>query len=339
MLSWHITNQCNYDCVYCNQVKDLKNQDRLRIECFIDSVQCHIERNGSVTFCGGEPLLEIGKIRELVDKIKNRRADIRFSLTTNGSLINDDIETFLKDNFYLLMISYDGVEGQNLRKKGSAPLIKKNIERFVDSKLEFSINSVFTPDTVGNLYSVIEEISELGVNNIKTSLDLTTPWNEDAVKEYRMQLFKLCKSSLREKSSLYRTLRDRKMGYFQCSGCDERLSVGPDGTVVGCFIFQDFVMNNPEYPGIENYIIGNIEDSDLLDKVKAKRRHYERLSQYQCFNGENFCMDCELRNFCAICPVTRVRAGETLTSIPQWICKIKRVEFEIRSRILSGEFS
>lgn len=338
-LSIFITNKCNYDCIYCNQDKKYKASHCLNVKRIADIIELYLDKNSYVNFYGGEPLIEIGKIRELVSYIIKRRTDIRFSLTTNGSLVDDEIEVFLKKKFYSLMISYDGAHAQNLRQVGSASLIRESIKRFLDcEKLKFSTNSVFIPETVGNLYSVINEISSMGVENIKTSLDLTIPWSEESIDVYEQQLYKISESDIRDKSSLYRVIKNREQGYFQCSGCDNHISVGPDGTVVGCMVFQDFVSNNPNYPGIRNYIAGRIEDENILNKINKTRKHYRRLAQYQCLSKSGFCMDCDIRDFCAICPVTLVRAAGTLTSVPEWICKIKRVEFNLRKKILSGKF-
>lgn len=70
------------------------------------------KKNISVTFFGGEPLLDFSMIKEVVyyakELEKNFNKKISFSITTNGTLITDEIEQFLKDHKFSVRISIDG---------------------------------------------------------------------------------------------------------------------------------------------------------------------------------------------------------------------------------------
>ena len=115
-----ITNECNMRCKYCvysgnfshyrthsNKVMSKKIAFK-SADYFLD----HISNDGEpkfFTFYGGEPLLNFSLIKEVISYIKSRTtANIYFSITTNGTLIDDEKIDFLINNKIFLMVSLDG---------------------------------------------------------------------------------------------------------------------------------------------------------------------------------------------------------------------------------------
>lgn len=114
-----ITSSCNFKCRYCHQAegKGLALQKMMDKETAFKSVDFLYEHSKdafevTITFYGGEPLLNFDLIKSTVGYAveKIRTKNIVFNMTTNASLINEEIADFLAANNFVLLISLDGDE-------------------------------------------------------------------------------------------------------------------------------------------------------------------------------------------------------------------------------------
>ncbi len=118
-LTIQVTQNCNFRCEYCvysgsyhNRVHNNKRMDWDTAKCALDFLEQH-SRNApeiNVSFYGGEPLLEMDLIRHCVDyshKIFNRKK-VSFNLTTNASLLTDEVIKYFEKEKFLVTISLDG---------------------------------------------------------------------------------------------------------------------------------------------------------------------------------------------------------------------------------------
>lgn len=112
-----IVQECNLRCIYCyGDCGEYENKGIMSKETAFDSVDYLIENSDEddifITFFGGEPLLNFKLIKEVVDYCKYKESKskkkFKYSITTNGTLINEEIEKFLKDNQFVIQISIDG---------------------------------------------------------------------------------------------------------------------------------------------------------------------------------------------------------------------------------------
>lgn len=102
----HITTLCNYDCTYCDVVKDKKflvDSQRENILTFIKENHECINR---FKFFGWEPLLAFKDIRYIVDNAQEYIWD-NFEIVTNTTLINDEVWEYLRDYFSHIFFSID----------------------------------------------------------------------------------------------------------------------------------------------------------------------------------------------------------------------------------------
>lgn len=116
-----LTNQCNMRCRYCTfsgHYKYQRNHSGRKInrKTALKAVDYFIENSDKkeipfVTFYGGEPLLRFKLFKEIVDYVKSHEKKFHFSLTTNGTLLdNEEICLFLIENDVSINISLDGPE-------------------------------------------------------------------------------------------------------------------------------------------------------------------------------------------------------------------------------------
>ncbi|TGY91100.1 Cys-rich peptide radical SAM maturase CcpM [Petralouisia muris] len=177
-LTLQVTQRCNLRCEYCIYSGNYDTRTHSELDMDFDTAKRAIDfyLNASneldeltVAFYGGEPLLNIELIRKCVvyvyEKSFGRR--VVFSITTNGTLLNENTVSFLEEHKFNVMISLDGSQKEHdtYRKfqngKGSFKVIQENLRRIKEKHPEFfkkiSYNSVLNPE---NDYQNIKDYFE-----------------------------------------------------------------------------------------------------------------------------------------------------------------------------------
>jgi len=146
-LTLQVTQQCNLRCAYC-AYSGIYNNSRTHANAVMSfdvakkAIDFFLERNNELSkvvigFYGGEPLLEFDLIKHCVEysKSKVEGKEIRFNMTTNGTLLTDKVVDFLVENDFTLAISLDGSKEEHdvnrkfINGQGSFDIIMKNIKR------------------------------------------------------------------------------------------------------------------------------------------------------------------------------------------------------------------
>lgn len=124
-LTLQVTQQCNLRCAYCAysgiyEGNRTHSSKRMSFETAKKAIDFFLERTSSrgqitIGFYGGEPLLEFDLIKQCVAYVKEKveGKHVLFNMTTNGTLLTDEIEDFLVKNDFSLMISLDGSEKEH----------------------------------------------------------------------------------------------------------------------------------------------------------------------------------------------------------------------------------
>jgi uncharacterized protein len=102
---------CNYSCNYCLQkyVPHSADTGISRVQGFIAKLATHLSKQpDNIQLWGGEPLVYIKTLRPLVQELKKLYPGSKFSIITNGSLLNRDINDWLMENEIRVSISHDG---------------------------------------------------------------------------------------------------------------------------------------------------------------------------------------------------------------------------------------
>lgn len=201
---FEVTDSCNLKCIYCingncyDGFDKTSNSNNIDVNSadillkYILNIKSKNKAKGNITisFYGGEPLLNIDFIKHIVEvseEIKAKNSiDINYSMTTNATLIHKHLSFFVEKNFKIL-ISLDGNEKNNayrLFKNGSKNSFSKVIENidliqrkhpnYFKNNISFnavlhqrnSIKEVY--DFIYNRYQKIPSISELAPNNIQS---------------------------------------------------------------------------------------------------------------------------------------------------------------------------
>ncbi|MBS1412243.1 MAG: radical SAM protein [Christensenellaceae bacterium] len=161
-----VTSSCNFKCRYCHQTSEVTLRPKMLNEDIayksIDFLFEHSKDANeiAITFYGGEPLLNFEIIKKIVHyaKLKFESKPVLYNMTTNASLINEAIASFLVENNFSVLISLDGDEvTQNRHRRylsdGGATFkdvwkhvleIRKNYPDYFYAHISF--NAVIMPD-------------------------------------------------------------------------------------------------------------------------------------------------------------------------------------------------
>ena len=340
-----VTDDCNFDCIYCPQKKEKNYITTKTIEKAVDFFYPFFDDEGTgINFYGGEPLLAFDQIRHAVlflEEINLKEAKrFKYSMTINGSLLDDEICRFLDRFKFSLLLSFDGLAHDRGRQQGTFDDMVDIIKNIGDYPgIDFNTNSVFPPGTVGELSESIQFILDLGVKAPRMALSTTEEWDDKAVDALREQLTDLkdfLVAYYRQNGTV--PLKDFRRaetgGMFGCFAAQDRVSVSPDGKVWGCFLFHDFFKDKTDTREYYKYFLGELDDfiATYPRALEMLLPNYKNLYQGNFYTEKNFCYSCEEVKWCKVCPVNAAMAGSiVLGSIPSWRCKINKLMKEIRT--------
>ena len=156
-----VTQNCNLRCKYCvysgSYVNRTHTKKRMSFEIAKQAVDFYFAHNinkdaGVISFYGGEPLLEMDLIKKVVaysEKLYEGK-ELRFNMTSNATLLTDEIADFLYEHNFNLTISLDGPEEVHNQsrvfadsKTGTFHCIIKNLEKMIDRYPDFISNISF----------------------------------------------------------------------------------------------------------------------------------------------------------------------------------------------------
>lgn len=310
-------------------------------------------RNIEVDLFGGEPLMVFSNIKEIVDYARLRELEtgknIRFTMTTNATLLNDEMMDYLDKNMGNLVLSIDGRPAVNdkvrIRFDGSGsfnqimPKIKKMVSRR-DKNKQYYARGTFTRDNL-DFYEDYKFLKNEGFDEISIepvvlpdAHDLSLRWEDvPKIKEQYDLLYHDLLESYRkgEKTKFYHFNIDLSGGpcvYKRISGCGagfEYIAVAPSGDIYPCHQF----VGNPDY------VMGNLEEGILRTDISEKFR------KAHIYN-KPVCRDCWARFYCSGgCQANNINFSGNILMPYELGCELqkKRIESAIalKSKIMEEE--
>ena len=337
MLTFILTENCNFNCSYCSQTRTGRNLESIEIKKCLDFFFPWLDRECHFNFYGGEPLLRFQQIEEIVAWIQTRnkkaKKEISFGISTNGSLIHDKVLEFLDIHQFTVLLSFDGLAQDHGRKKGSQEPTIRVLKKLQDLKnIDLHVNSVFTPGTIGFLADSIRFIQDLGVENHDFSLAFNYEWDSGDLMIYKKQLQSLRKDLIDRywhtheiPLSAYR--KQTGWGLFSCAAGKDRFVLDPDTSLWGCHLFANHFQGQETGQEFNRYSFGILDDfieNHGLNYEKIQKNH-RVLSQEQFFTDRKDCVFCRYLKECHICPVAAANFGSINGKIPGWLCKSQKI--------------
>lgn len=317
-LCLHIAHDCNLACKYCfaEEGEYKGKRELMSYEVGKKALDFLVDNSGSrrnleVDFFGGEPLMNFQVVKDLVKygrsiEEKNNK-HFRFTLTTNGVLLNDEIMEFANENMDNVVLSIDGrKEIHDMMRPfpkgdGSYDLIVPKFIKFANSRNQekYYVRGTFTHNNLDFSKDVLH-LADLGFKQISVEPVVAKDTDDYAIREEDLpKLYEEYDNLAKEMVERHGT--DREFNFFhfmidleggpcvykRLSGCGsgtEYLAVTPAGDLYPCHQFvgdTDFLMGNVD-TGIENT---KLQSKFKSCNVYAKEECRNCFARFYCSGG------------------------------------------------------
>ncbi len=361
MISLQVTQQCNLRCEYCvysgkytNRIHSNKIMGFATAKRAIDFLNEHSRDMPSVgiTFYGGEPLLQFNLIKQCIEYAEKSMEGkhLIFNLTSNATLLNEEIISYFEAHHVYMLISIDGPENIHDRSRkfasgqGSFQTIMNNIktiqEKFPDYQKNLTINTVINHNSsfsaIDAFFSNCEQVKDIALNVqfVKSGSEDNIYATEKFLAEYNNEMSKLYLSMAgrMEERFISKIVKNKKKGLVDvarklvpmnclpekghpsgpCIPGVQRPFIDIEGNIFPCERVN-------ESSGIMN--IGNIYDGFDINQIR-KLLNIGKISEQQCKN-------CWAFMFCTLCAASADHNNE--------LCPMKKESFcnDVRSYVES----
>lgn len=348
-LCLHVAHTCNLDCEYCfaSQGKYHGERALMSFEVGKRALDFLVENSGDrhnleVDFFGGEPLMNWQVVKDLVAYARSIEQQhdkcFRFTLTTNGMLVDDDVIEFSNSEMDNVVMSLDGRKEINdhFRKTaggvGSFDIIVPKFVRFAKARGEkdYYIRGTFThnnPDFMKD----IEVMLDLGFDRLSMEPVVCPPDSPYALTEEDKKIvcrqYELLAEKMIERRRagtpfvFYHYMLDLEHGpciYKRLSGCGsgtEYMAVTPTGELYPCH----------QFVGDKDYLMGDVFNGVTNTAVRDK---FKRCNVY----SKPECADCWARLYCSGgCAANSYHATGDINGIYSYGCDLfkKRMQCAI----------
>jgi sulfatase maturation enzyme AslB (radical SAM superfamily) len=353
-LAFIVTDDCNFRCSYCPQIKEKIYLERSTIDKAIEFFYPFLEKEAYIIFFGGEPLLAFDTVEYIVacfrKKYKEEDKKLRFSITTNGSLLTNYMLKFFDRHRFKVIVSFDGLAQDTGRKAGTMkPLLQvtRQLAKGRYPGITFSTLSVFSPVTVVQLSESIRAIAETGVTDIGLDIADNMPWKKRDLETLEKELGWLSdflvayyKKTGHVPVESFRKAKTESHAdspkTFACVAGRKRIAISPSEDLWGCFVFHPYFKHRQEHQDFHSYSLGKLDDF-IKDHEAVYRRamfYYDALIQDYFFTDRQHCFLCEEVNSCRVCPVNAAYTTSSIGKISPWVCKLNRLQKKERKRFL-----
>ena len=353
----HVAHDCNLACKYCFAGKGEYDGPKglMSFETGKRALDFLVEKSGTrknleVDFFGGEPLLNWEVCKKLVEYgrsiEKEHGKNFRFTLTTNGVLVNDEVIDFCNREMGNVVLSLDGRKETHDRLrttcngKGSYDLIVDKFKKFANARNQADYYMLGTYTHYNTDFSKdIIHMADLGFKELSIEPVVSDPTEPYALKENDLPILKeqyeiLADEMLRRYRNgngftFYHYMIDLNSGpciVKRISGCGvgtEYMAVTPSGELYPCH----------QFVGDEKFLLGDIwkgvTNTAILDEFKGCNVY-----------SHPECKDCFAKLYCSGgCAANAYHTTGSVNGIYEFGCELhrKRIECAIMLKVAEAE--
>ncbi len=343
----HVSHDCNLRCKYCfasqgdfKGAKELMDLDTGKKALEFLCKSSGNRRNLEVDFFGGEPLMNFEVVKKLVEygRIleKEYNKNFRFTMTTNGMLLSDDVIDYLNENMDNVVLSLDGTRDTNdnmrptINGKSSYDIIVPKFQKFVEKRGDKSyyIRGTYTAESI-NFCEDVVHMSELGFKSLSMEPVVSEPGLSYTIDESHLPvIYEQYEKLADEMISRKNTDRDFRFFHFEidleggpcpikkASGCGagcEYISVTPKGDIYPCHQFvsdPSFLLGNLETGIVNPFLTNSFKNMNVFTKDDCQKCW----AKYYCSGG---------------CHANAYNFNQSLSKPYEIGCKMQRKRLEI----------
>ena len=352
----HVAHDCNMRCKYCFGDEGAFSGDRglLSFETGKKAIDFLFVNSGSrrnleIDFFGGEPLMNFDVVKKLVEYGRKKEPEfnknIRFTITTNGMLLDEEKEKYINENMDNVILSIDGRKEVNDRMRktinglGTYDKIIDNYKRFTGNRDGlYYVRGTFTGYNL-DFVEDVKHLAKLGFENISMEPVVTDETRDYVIKEEHIPKI------LEEYDKLAELFLDyakegKEFAFFhfnmdlnqgpcvikRVSGCGagtEYVAVSPEGDIYPCH----------QFVGEEEFKLGNLSEKEFHNKF------YDKFNQAHIYNKPE-CLNCWAKFYCSGgCHANAYHANNDMRKPYHIGCELerKRVECSIGIQAVIAE--
>ena len=353
----HVAHTCNLNCSYCFASQGKYQGDRALMSFEVGKqafdfliANSGTRKNLEVDFFGGEPLMNWDVVKQLVEYArsveKQHNKNFRFTLTTNGVLLDDEIIDYLNKEMCNVVLSLDGRQNvhDHFRKyyngKGSYEDIVPKFQRLVEKRggKDYYMRGTFTHNNVDFTEDILH-MADLGFKELSMEPVVCPPNDpyaltaEDLPKLFE-QYERLAVEMIRRKKTgdgftFYHYMIDLTQGpciYKRITGCGsgtEYMAVTPWGELFPCH----------QFVGDPKYSLGDVWKGVTNKSAQDEFRSCNAYARSEC-------RDCWAKLYCSGgCAANSYHATGKISGVYEYGCELfkKRMECAIMIKVAEAE--
>ena len=354
-LCLHIAHDCNLACKYCfaEEGEYHGHRELMSFEVGKKALDFLIANSGSrvnleVDFFGGEPLMNWQVVKDLVaygrSQEEKYNKKFRFTLTTNGVLLNDEVMEFCNREMGNVVLSIDGRKEVHDRMRpfrkgaGSYDLIVPKFQKFAESRnqMNYYVRGTFTHYNLDFAADVLH-LADLGFKQISVEPVVALPEDDYSIKKEDLPII-MEQYDLLAKEMVERKKRGEDFNFFhfmidmaggpcvykRLSGCGsgtEYLAVTPWGDLYPCH----------QFVGKDDFCLGNVNDGVIKPELV---RAFGDVNVY----SKKECSECFARFYCSGgCAANSYNFKQSINSVYEIGCAMQRKRVECALMIKAAE--
>ena len=338
----HVTGGCNLRCRYCyvgDKTSARMTPDVARAA--VDLVADNADPRFTVSFMGGEPLLEYDLVRETVDyaeKVaKDRGKAVSFRMTTNGLLFDDQRLEWCRRHKVLFALSLDGDQKSHdanrvtTAGRGSHAQLMARLEAIQRRALVLIVITVVTPATADNLGPAVAYLFAHGIDKVILSPDFGGEWDRAALRRLERGYKQIAEDYIarhRRGEEIYFSTFDEKIRTHAlgpvrrgvvCDMGSTSFSVAPSGEIYPCVQFV-----RPE--------------TDLRFRIGDVKNGFDSKKRWELVELNRKprpkCEGCDLDGRCSNwCGCVNHRTTGDVCEVPPFLCEHERMAMPIADHV------
>ena len=342
----HITHDCNLRCEYCFADTGAYGGERsvMSAEVGKAAIDYVIKNSGArknieIDFFGGEPLINFDVVKEIVEYARKVEKDagknFRFTITTNGILLDEEKKKYINENMVNIVLSLDGRKEINdkVRKRiDGTGSYDKIVDKFIDmaesrNQDNYYVRGTFTKYNLDFKKDVLH-LADLGFKQISVepvvaNSDMPYALSDDDVERINKEYEELAVEYINRKKekkgfNFFHFMIDLDGGpcvVKRLSGCGaghEYVAVAPNGDIYPCH----------QFVGMDEMKMGNVKEDGLDADIKTM---FEKSNIYT----KPSCKDCFAKFYCSgSCPANAYIYNGDINSPLELTCKLQRKRIE-----------
>jgi len=343
-ISLHISSSCNLACNYCYIAEQgAMRNEMMSFDTAISAIQEYLSPDGTISFFGGEPLFNSALVIDVVSWCKENMPDVKFHITTNGTLITEGVALFLSMYHFSVIVSLDGDKDihNSTRKtkdgKGSYFKVMEGLYYLKKYNVPVTIRATFTPKNTNLLERTkhlhllldnklcnacsIEPINETE-SVCTTGIGFTLQDVDNLAKEYHQVVDFLIERTKQGKSVSFHQImymvhriKSGKYWFSECGAGLGCISVTPDKKVYSC------------------HKLGKTGIGELYNLSEDKLKEWK----HNHITNNEICQNCDVFMICGgPCRYQSLQFDGTQTTPDPVACAFRRLWIESAKQYIKG---